>query len=67
MITRIFCLALLLTAGSIFAGDWTRFRGDNGQGISADKVPTEWSAAKNLKWKRELPGMGSSSAVVADG
>jgi len=53
--------------GAALAKDWTRFRGDNGQGVSAEKVPTEWSAEKNLKWKLDLPGMGSSSAVIADG
>lgn len=59
-------LALItLTCSHLLAKDWPRFRGENGQGISADKVPVEWSADKNLKWKLELPGMGSSSAVVA--
>ena len=62
----VFATFLLSAASSALAKDWTRFRGDNGQGISADKVPLEWSAEKNTKWKRELPGLGSSSAVIAD-
>ena len=67
MKARIISLTLLLTAGAALAEDWTRFRGPNGQGIVDARVPTEWSAEKNMKWKRELPGAGSSSAVVADG
>ena len=55
-------LTLALAASTttcLVAKDWTRFRGDNGQGLSSDKVPIEWSAEKNLKWKLELPGMGT--------
>ena len=65
---RYLSFALLAAATACLpAKDWSRFRGDNGQGVSADKVPLEWSGEKNLKWKLELPGMGSSSPVVADG
>ncbi len=50
------------------ADEWARYRGPNGQGISDDDaIPVHWSDKDNIKWKRELPGMGSSSAVVADG
>ncbi|MGI9244728.1 MAG: PQQ-binding-like beta-propeller repeat protein [Verrucomicrobiales bacterium] len=68
MNVRLISFALLASSTAcLHAKDWTRFRGENGQGISADKVPIEWSAEKNLKWKLELPGMGSSSAVIAGG
>lgn len=69
MKTPLLALTLLLTAtaATLPAKDWMQFRGDNGQGISSEEVPLEWSATKSLKWKLELPGMGSSSAVVADG
>ena len=67
MKTRFLTLVVLAaSAAGLLAKDWTRFRGDNGQGVSAEKVPTEWSAEKNLKWKLDLPGMGSSSPVVVD-
>ena len=48
------------------AGDWLRFRGPNGAGISTDEKapPTEWSETKNLKWKFELPGPGLSCPIV---
>jgi outer membrane protein assembly factor BamB len=52
------------TAG-IGADDWLRFRGPKGSGVSADeKVPTEWSATKNLKWKVKLPEGGPGSPIV---
>ena len=64
----VFALSCAFGVGFSFGGDWSRFRGDNGQGISDDAaVPLEWSGKKNIKWKHELPGMGSSSAVVANG
>lgn len=48
--------------------DWPRFRGNNGDGVSSDRdVPLEWSDARHLKWKLDLPGPGSSSPVIADG
>ena len=47
------------------AGDWNRFRGPNGQGVSTDKaVPAVWNEKTNLKWKTPLPGPGASSPIV---
>ena len=47
------------------AADWPGFRGPNGDGISTDApVATEWSSTKNLAWRAELPGKGSSSPIV---
>lgn len=52
--------------GQLHAGDWIRFRGPNGQGVSPDEpsLPTEFSESQNLKWKVPLPGPGSSSPIV---
>lgn len=65
---RIVCV-VALSLGVTFsteAGDWTRFRGPNGSGISADVEPTpiRWSPTENLKWKTPLPGTGVSSPIV---
>ncbi len=51
---------------SATAADWARFRGPNGSGVSADEaaIPAEWSDSKNLQWKADLPGPGSSSPIV---
>ncbi|MEO2046834.1 MAG: PQQ-binding-like beta-propeller repeat protein [Pirellulales bacterium] len=59
-------LCLLLLASSAQGSDWPRFRGPNGSGISSDKapMPVVWSESKNLKWKRALPGPGSSCPIV---
>ena len=46
------------------AENWPRFRGVNGQGISSQAVPTQWSEDKNIKWRCKLPGPGSSSPVI---
>jgi outer membrane protein assembly factor BamB len=47
------------------ASDWPQFRGPTGQGISVDKgVPLTWAADKNIIWKVDLPGPGTSSPIV---
>lgn len=63
-------LTAVIVAGSClpdsWGGEWTRFRGPNGVGVSPDArpVPTEWSDTRNLKWKTQLPGPGHSSPIV---
>jgi outer membrane protein assembly factor BamB len=53
-------------AGLAWAGDWPRFHGVDGNGISADTqpLPVKWSETENLRWKYKLPGPGSSSPIV---
>ncbi len=57
---------LVLCAGLASASDWPRFHGADGNGISPDTqpLPAKWSETENLKWKRRLPGPGSSSPIV---
>lgn len=59
-------LAMSLFAGFVQAGDWSRFRGPNGSGVSEDRAatPVTWSETQNVKWKVDLPGPGSSSPIV---
>lgn len=65
-----FSLFSLLTAFFVLnsmtsAQDWTRFRGEDGLGISQDKgIPATWSENENLVWKFKMPGSGSSSPIV---
>ena len=48
------------------AENWTRFRGDNGSGVSASKgLPTEFGPDKNKVWEAEIP-FGRSSPVIDD-
>ena len=44
---------------------WPQWRGPHATGVSrhADP-PTEWSETRNIKWKVQIPGRGSSSPVV---
>lgn len=52
-----------ITAAS--AADWPQFRGPHGAGIAAgSKPPVTWDDAKNIKWKVELPGPGTSSPIL---
>ena len=46
--------------------NWPRFRGANGNSaVQNDKrLPTEWSAEKNVQWRAKLPGWGWGSPVV---
>jgi outer membrane protein assembly factor BamB len=63
---RIVCLVMLL--GGAAWGQWDRFRGPNGTGVSAESagLPGEFGAGKSLIWRRELPP-GHSSPVIAGG
>jgi outer membrane protein assembly factor BamB len=56
---------LLCSTGSYAGeGEWSRFRGPNGSGISqATTVPAKWTE-KDYNWKVPLPGVGHSSPVV---
>jgi outer membrane protein assembly factor BamB len=68
--TKLTCLALaaavLIVVAGVRAGegDWPRFRGPNGQGISdATAVPVKWTES-DYNWKVKLPGTGHSSPVL---
>ncbi|MEO1526695.1 MAG: PQQ-binding-like beta-propeller repeat protein [Planctomycetota bacterium] len=55
-------------AVSVYAEEWTEFRGPGGQGHSASKtLPLTWSETENVTWKVPIEGDGWSSPVVADG
>lgn len=52
-------------SSTLVAGDWTHWRGENGNGVSTTATPpTEWSATKNVRWKLAIPGRSSGSPVV---
>jgi outer membrane protein assembly factor BamB len=58
-----FCLVALTDAAR--GADWPQFRGPGGSGLTdASKLPSEWSADKNIRWKVEIPGVGWSSPVI---
>ncbi|TWU64708.1 PQQ-binding-like beta-propeller repeat protein [Crateriforma conspicua] len=49
---------------SALSDDWPEFLGPGGAAHSSDTVPSEWSESQNLKWKVDLPGIGSSSPII---
>jgi outer membrane protein assembly factor BamB len=62
---RILCLVVLLAGAA--SGQWERFRGPNGAGVSESAgLPVEFGPAKNLVWRVELPP-GHSSPVISAG
>src|SRR5687767_12824752 len=64
-----FAIAALITV-QVYAADerekyWPQWRGPYATGVSRQATPPrEWSETKNIKWKIEIPGRGSSSPVV---
>jgi len=55
------CGLLIGTAAT--AQEWSRFRGPNGNGVSASLLPTRW-IDKDYRWHVKLPGAGHSSCVL---
>ena len=44
---------------------WPQWRGPSATGVSPTaNPPLEWSETRNIKWKVEIPGRGSSSPIV---
>jgi outer membrane protein assembly factor BamB len=45
--------------------NWHQFRGPMANGVAPEgNPPTEWSESKNVRWKVEVPGLGSSTPVI---
>ena len=62
-------ISFVLLGSSAFAqsinGNWHQWRGPENNGVSRSaKPPLEWSEEKNLKWKAEVTGHGTSSPIV---
>ena len=78
MNARSISLSLLLSAAALACGlapapagaqkrpsDWPQFRGLGARGQSGDRnLPVTVSVEKNLLWKADLPGSGTSSPIV---
>ena len=44
---------------------WPQWRGPLATGVSTTaKPPTEWGESKNVRWKVEIPGRGTSTPIV---
>lgn len=61
---RLALLGLLLPL-PLVAADWPGWRGPASSGVSAEtKLPTQWSATSNVRWKVPLEGAGVSAPIV---
>lgn len=58
-------MASTILVNAARADNWERFRGPNGNGISADKnVPIKFSAKDGTLWSIDIPGDGASSPII---
>ena len=69
--TALLSVCVFITASCVFAQEnvasWGNWRGPNLNAVaSSGNPPTEWNEedGKNIKWKINLPGKGSSSPIV---
>lgn len=45
--------------------NWPEWRGPEGTGVAPNaRPPVKWSETENVKWKKELPGLGSSTPII---
>src|SRR5262245_37013903 len=66
------CFALATFAATVIAAAnpeaekyWPQWRGPQATGVAVNgNPPVAWSETKNVRWKVEIPGRGSSSPVV---
>src|SRR5713226_2937901 len=67
VLVTLVALAVTLRAApdSLHEHYWPQWRGPYATGVSrVANPPIEWSEAKNVRWKVEIPGRGSSSPVI---
>lgn len=58
------CLTMVVVV-PVRAGNWSNWRGPHLNGVAdGSGYPTEWSTERNIAWKLELPGRGSSTPTV---
>ena len=66
----VFCLASAILSGSLtmakeVSRDWPQWRGPGASGTAeSSNPPTKWSESTNVKWKIEVPGVGSSTPII---
>ena len=60
-------LLSILTSVSIFAEDWSQFRGPNASGVSteSDDLPVEFSIDDKVLWSAEV-GEGIACPIIVD-
>lgn len=65
LFVRIACLLVCGVVTTAQADDWPSWRGASGNGTSAEtKVPVRWKDPEGIRWKVEVPGVGTSCPVI---
>ncbi len=66
LVAFVCCIAATSIAfANEFDQAWPQWRGPNGSGAASDSnPPTKWSESENVKWKIDVPGIGSSTPIV---
>src|SRR6186997_1801336 len=67
ILTALLAVPLARQSAEGAAGErfWPQWRGPFATGVSRSATPpAEWSETKNIRWKVEIPGRGSSSPVI---
>ena len=58
-------LIILALLTNVYSENWPAWRGPTGNGISKHvDFPSNFSNTKNVLWKKELPGVGSSTPAI---
>ena len=62
-------IAVVILSNSTFSlpasENWPQWRGPASDGSANNSAPpVEWSENKNIKWKKEIPGVGHSSPII---
>ena len=61
-------LAVFLKPAHAETENWPQYRGANSDGLGEGAtLPTTWSAAENVVWKKKVPGWGWSSPIIWEG
>jgi outer membrane protein assembly factor BamB len=59
-----FAIWVFVSGASLFAEDWTEFRGPLGNGHStATNLPLKWSKTEHVAWRVDVPGKAWSSPI----
>ena len=60
-------LCLLAAALPVYAENWPRWRGPDGNPVSTEVLlPKTWDSTKNVRWKEAISGEGMSAPIVWD-
>lgn len=65
IISSVLLICLINYSSDLYAQNWARWRGPNGDGTSAEtSLPVKWDSVTNVVWKVPVPGNGYSSPII---